>query len=154
MLTNACQYAIRSILYLAINSNESKKIGVKKIAEELETPLPFLAKLLQKLTKTNLVSSTKGPHGGFYLSKKDTENTIWNVIECIDNIDKFDNCFLGLAKCNDLNPCPVHFIAAPFKQAILENFRDITIEEYVAKIKDTGHVISLKNLVPLKTVNS
>ncbi|RLD23857.1 MAG: transcriptional regulator, partial [Bacteroidetes bacterium] len=45
MLSNACQYAIRSMLYLAMLSDESKIIGVKKIAEELEAPQPFLAKL-------------------------------------------------------------------------------------------------------------
>ena len=65
MLSNACQYAIRSILYLSMHSNESHKVGVKVIADELETPQPFLAKLLQQLAKKNLVSSIKGPHGGF-----------------------------------------------------------------------------------------
>ena len=69
MLTNACKYAIRSILYLAMHTNEQHKVGVKKIAEELESPQPFLAKLLQQLNKGKLVSSTKGPNGGFYLSK-------------------------------------------------------------------------------------
>jgi len=66
MLSNACKYAIRSILYLAINNKENKKFGVKKIAAELETPQPFLAKLLQQLTRNKLVSSAKGPTGGFY----------------------------------------------------------------------------------------
>lgn len=153
MLSNACKYAIRSILYLAINSNESKKIGVKTIAEELETPQPFLAKLLQKLTRDKLVSSTKGPNGGFYLNQKNKEYAIWDVVKSIDGTSKFDNCFLGLKKCNDKNPCPVHFIAAPFKQSILSNFQDKTIEEYVETIKNTRQVISLKDLDPLDSHN-
>ncbi len=146
MLSNACKYAIRSILYLAINSTESNKIGVKVIAEELETPQPFLAKLLQQLTRDKLVSSTKGPHGGFYLNQKNRKNAIWDVIISIDGSYKFDNCFLGLAKCDDRNPCPVHFIVSPFKEKILESFRDKTIEEYVVEIKNTNRVISLKDL--------
>lgn len=146
MLSNACKYAIRSILYLAINSSEENKIGVKIIAEELETPQPFLAKLLQQLTRDKLVSSTKGPNGGFYLSQKNLKNAVWDVIISIDGSDKFDNCFLGLAKCDDRNPCPVHFIVSPFKEKILGSFRDKTIEEYVVEIKNTNRVISLKNL--------
>ena len=63
MLSNACKYAIRSVLYLAIKTDESNKVGVKKIADDLESPQPFLAKLLQQLNKGNLVSSTKGPNG-------------------------------------------------------------------------------------------
>ncbi|MDT0553770.1 RrF2 family transcriptional regulator [Urechidicola vernalis] len=146
MLSNACKYAIRSVLYLAIHSNESKKIGVKAIAEELETPQPFLAKLLQQLSRDNLVSSTKGPNGGFFLSDMDKQNAIWNVIESIDGTDKFDNCFLGLKKCNGENPCPVHFIVAPFKETILADFRDKTIEKYVTSMQGTRQVITLKDL--------
>lgn len=61
MLTNATKIAIRATLYLAMFSNETKKLGVKHIAETLEIPKPFLAKLLQKLNKNDIVSSTKGP---------------------------------------------------------------------------------------------
>lgn len=65
MLTNACKYAIRSILFLAMHTDETKRIGVKIIAEEVDIPQPFLSKLLQKLTGNGLVSSTKGPMVGF-----------------------------------------------------------------------------------------
>ncbi len=50
MLSNACKYAIRSMLYLVLHTDETKKIGAKKIAEDLDAPQPFLAKLLQQLT--------------------------------------------------------------------------------------------------------
>jgi len=151
MLSNACQYAIRSILYLAIHTDETKKIGVKKIAEELETPQPFLAKLLQQLTKNKLVSSTKGPNGGFYLNDKNKENAIWDIVKNIDGTEKFEQCFLGLAKCGDENPCPVHYIAAPFRKKVLSDFRDKTILQFSEEIKASGKVISLKEFDPLKS---
>jgi len=150
MLSNACKYAIRSVLYLAIKTDEGHKVGVKKIADDLESPQPFLAKLLQQLNKGNLVSSTKGPNGGFYLSKKDKENAVWDIIKNIDGTSKFDDCFLGLSECSDDNPCPVHFIVSPFKQKLLNNFKDKTITQYVAEIKQSGKVISLKNFDILK----
>ncbi len=145
MLSNACKYAIRAILYLAIQTDETIKIGVKKIADDLETPQPFLAKLLQQLNKGHLVSSTKGPNGGFYLSKNDKENTVWDIVKIIDGTTKFDDCFLGLSKCSDENPCPIHFLVSPFKEKLLNNFRDKTISQYVFEIKQTGKVLSLKD---------
>lgn len=145
MLSNACKYAIRAILYLAIETDEVKKIGVKKISEELETPQPFLAKLLQQLTKAKLVSSTKGPNGGFYLTKKDKENAVWDIVINIDGTAKFDDCFLGLSKCSDESPCPIHFIVSPFKEKLLKNLRDKTITQYVDEMKQTGKVLSLKD---------
>lgn len=150
MLSNACKYAVRAVLYLALQTDENNKIGVKKIAEELETPQPFLAKLLQQLNKANLVSSTKGPNGGFYLSKQDNKNAVWDIIISIDGSSKFDDCFLGLSKCSDENPCPIHFIVSPFKEKLLENLKDKTITQYVDEMKQTGKVLSLKAFDVLK----
>ncbi|WP_420399274.1 RrF2 family transcriptional regulator [Flagellimonas sp.] len=144
MLSNACKYAIRSILYLAMYIKEDEKVGVKKIAEALETPQPFLAKLLQQLAKNKLVSSHKGPTGGFFLDEHNLENSIWDVVKCIDGTSKFDSCFLGLPSCGDENPCPVHFTVAPFKKKIYADFKDKTIKEFVAEIKQKGRHISLK----------
>lgn len=146
MLSNAAKYAIRSILYLAMYTDRKKKIGVKKIAEELSTPQPFLAKLLQQLTKSKLVSSTKGPNGGFYLSEANKQNSIWDIIENIDGTVKFEECFLGLKKCEDANPCPVHYIAVPFRKQILLDFKDKTIIEFSKEIELSGSVLSLKKI--------
>jgi Rrf2 family protein len=145
MLSNACKYAIRSMLYLVLHADETKKIGVKKIAEDLDTPQPFLAKLLQQLTRSRLVSSTKGPNGGFFLNKKNKEKSVWDIIRSIDGTEKFNQCFLGLSKCGDENPCPVHFTVSPFKEKILEDFRDKTILQWADEIKNSGTVLSLKD---------
>lgn len=145
MLSNACKYAIRSVLYLSVHNEENKKVGVKKIADELEVPQPFLAKLLQQLTKAKLVSSAKGPSGGFYLNKNNLKNAVWDIIKCIDGTTKFDNCFMGLSSCNDLNPCPVHFTVAPFKKKLMADFKDKSILEFTENIKLKGRHISLKD---------
>lgn len=151
MLSNACKYAIRAILYLAIQTDEKTKVSVKKIADALETPQAFLSKLLQQLNKGNLVSSTKGPNGGFYLSEKDKEHAVLDIIKNMDGTSKFEDCFLGLSTCSDENPCPVHFIVSPFKEKLLENFRDKTISQYAIEIKQSGKVLSLKDFDVLKT---
>jgi len=150
MLSNACQYAIRSVLYLSIHSNDKKRIGVKKIATELETPQPFLAKLLQQLAKSELVSSIKGPNGGFYLTEKIQRIHFGTSVKCIDGVDKFETCFLGLSSCSDENPCPVHFIVSPFKDKLLNDFRDKTIAQFTEEIKLTGRVLSLKDFNALE----
>jgi Rrf2 family protein len=144
MLSNACQNAIRSVLYLAMFSDKEKKIGVKPLAENLEIPQPFLAKVLQNLNKADIVSSVKGPYGGFYLDKTSTK-TVWDIIICIDGTKKFDNCFLGLSKCSDESPCPVHFSVKPFKEKIMSDFKEKTIFEFANEIKNSNKVISLKD---------
>ncbi len=145
MLSNACQYAIRSVLYLALYGDENNKLGAKAIAEELEVPQPFLAKLLQKLSKRHLISSLKGPNGGFFLSKKDKRNTIFDIINCIDGTAAFSACFLGLKQCSDINPCPVHFTVAPFKEKLMLDFREKNIEKFAKEIQ-TKENVTIKNI--------
>ena len=147
MLTNAGQYAIRAVIYLGIHSSRDKKLGAKTIAQELEVPQAFLAQLLRKLTVDKLISSSKGPGGGFYLEDHNRKNTLWQVIVSIDGAYRFDQCFLGLSKCDDANPCPVHHMVSPFKQKMLFNFKEKTIDQLIAEIKDNGTIISLK--IPL-----
>ena len=147
MLTNACKYAIRAVIYLALNSDADKKLGAKLIANELDVPQPFLAKLLRKLSADKLISSSKGPGGGFYLDQANTNNTLWNVVCSIDDQQKLNDCFLGLVKCNSDNPCPVHYIAAPFKEQLLNDFKKKTIADMAQEMVENGTVITLNRFI-------
>lgn len=148
MLSNASKYAILSTLYLAEHSNEERKISVKEIAENIDVPSPFLAKLFQQLVRGKIISSTKGPHGGFYLSDKNKQKNVLDIIDNIDGLNKLNGCFLGLNECDATNPCPVHFIVVPFKNNILAKFRDITIMEFSKEISDKGDLLTIKNDIP------
>jgi len=146
MLSNASKYAIRSVLYLAEYSNENKKFGAKKISEELEIPLSFIAKILQQLAKNNVISSVKGPRGGFYTSPENLQKNICAILEVIENGQIFEGCFLGLPKCSNENPCPVHHIVAPFKKALLDKFKNQTIADFADEVKTNGSYLSLKGI--------
>jgi Rrf2 family iron-sulfur cluster assembly transcriptional regulator len=148
MLSNASKYAIISTLYLAEHSNEERKISVKEIAENIDVPSPFLAKLFQQLVRGKIISSSKGPHGGFFLSEKNKQKNVLDIIDNIDGLNKLNGCFLGLNECDATNPCPVHYIVAPFKNNILEKFRDITIMEFAKEISDKGDLLTIKNESP------
>lgn len=146
MLSRASKYAILSTLFLAEHTNEEKKISVKTIAKSIDVPNAFLAKLFQQLVRGNVISSTKGPNGGFYLTKENGKNTVLDIIENIDGLSRIDECFLGLNKCDGTNPCPVHFIVEPFKNKIMEKFRDKTIIEFSKEITNKGRVLTLKEI--------
>ncbi|GAB4206522.1 MAG: Rrf2 family transcriptional regulator [Bacteroidia bacterium] len=108
MLSQKCKYALRCVLYLSLESSENKKIGSAEIAEHLKIPAAFTSKILQQLVSNSIVSSTKGPNGGFYLSKENKKKKLIDIVECIDGLDFFHQCGLGLDKCSDKKPCPLH----------------------------------------------
>ena len=148
MLSRASKYAILSTLFLAEHVKDDKKISVRVIAESIDIPSPFLAKLFQQLVKGKIISSTKGPHGGFYLTKKNQQKSVLDIIENIDGLNRLNECFLGLSEWDGSNPCPVHFIVEPFKNSILGKFRDKNIMEFSEEIVSQGRKLSIKDISP------
>lgn len=134
MFSKSCQYAIRAVLYLAEEGQDGQCVGVKEIAENLGVPGPFLAKLLQQLSRNHIIGSTKGPHGGFCMGPKHLEGSLIKVIECIDGPDVFSSCVLGLPTCNATNPCPLHYQSLTYKQGMLKLLKDKTIAEVAQQV--------------------
>jgi Rrf2 family protein len=108
MFSKSCQYAIRAVIYLARHHQDGHASGVKEIAGELNAPQQFLAKVLQQLVRHDLVGSTKGPNGGFWLEEKHLSNPVYKIIECVDGPSVLSSCILGLPNCSNMNPCPFH----------------------------------------------
>ena len=139
MISNQSKYAIRGILYLAIHGSEMNKLGSKEVGEEINVPIPFLAKTFQHLSRKNLITSNKGPKGGFYLDKDQLSGNLMAVIESIDGNDAFNSCYIGLPKCSDQNPCAIHHIAGPLRNQMKETLENKTIADFA---KDTKKGIS------------
>lgn len=136
MFSNSSKYAIKAVLFLAINSSEDRKIMVKDIAEPINVPQPYIAKLLQELSRQNLISSTRGPKGGFYLSDKDKKQPLKRIVSAIDGENRLSACLLSLENCDDEKPCPLHKLAAPLRTKLLESLENKTICDLAIDIKD------------------
>lgn len=134
MLSQKCKYAIRSVLYLSIHSSEKKKISALKISKDLKMPEAFTSKILQHLVANKVLSSSKGPGSGFYLSEKNKKKKIIDIIKSIDGDDIFTKCGLGLNECSDKRPCPLHQYFVKIRSIFLEATSNTTIEELAQKI--------------------
>ncbi len=144
MLSNASKYAVRAVLFLAMKSNEDTKFGAVQISRDLNVPQAFIAKLLQQMARENIISSTKGPKGGFYFTEKNGKRNVCDIIELIDGEGVFTRCFMGLPNCGDAKPCPVHHIVGPFRKQILEQFLHKNINELAQDVEANGSFLSLK----------
>lgn len=132
MLSNTCKYALRALIYLGKFSEEDKRIGIKKISEDLNLSSPFLGKILQNLVKQKLLISTKGPNGGFALGKKANEITLWDIVTKVDGEEFFTNCLISLEPCKTHDPtkpfCPVHSQYEKLRSEISVFYKETTLE--------------------------
>ena len=141
MFSKGCQYGMRAVLFLAVYSSLQKRLGVVEIADKLEVPKHFLAKILQQLAKEKLISSTKGPSGGFYLNKENRQQNLKDVIIALDGNQIFTDCILGLKECSSEKPCPLHFQAYGIREGLKYQIEHQTIDEIAEKIIRTNLTI-------------
>lgn len=135
MLSNQSKYAIRGVIYLAVHASEKEKKGSKEVGENINVPIPFLAKTFQNLNKEKLITSSKGPNGGFYLNEEQLQGNLMNIITCIDGEDSLISCQIGLPECSDENPCAIHHIAAPMRNKLIEELEKKSIQEFANDMK-------------------
>lgn len=136
MLSKSCEYAIRAVLYLSIHSDVDNKIGIKVIAKELNIPGQFLNKILQKLVKNNLVYSTKGNTGGFYVDWDIRKKPVLSIVEIVDGLDGFQKCSMGLNKCSHKKPCAFHNNFQKHRMQMLHVLKKTNILDLSADIKN------------------
>lgn len=110
MFSKSCEYGLRATIYIAQQSLLGNKIGAKVIAKEIGSPEAFTGKILQELTKNNIIQSIKGPYGGFLIEKPQMKKTkLKDIVKVLDGNKTYSGCGLGLQLCNDKKPCFLHF---------------------------------------------
>jgi Rrf2 family iron-sulfur cluster assembly transcriptional regulator len=138
MLSNSCRYGIRAVIYLASQPEWAGKTGIKKISSDLDLPMPFLAKILQQLTKQKILSSTKGPHGGFSILRDPQTITLYDIVKTIDGEEIFTNCIMHNGPCitidNTKKPCPLHEDYSKTRIDRVNLFRNKTIYDLARKV--------------------
>ncbi len=82
--------------------------GAAAIANEIGAPQNYLGKLLKQLAEHGILESQKGYGGGFRLKKAADQITLYDVVEPIEHVSRWNGCFLGRKRCNDHAPCAVH----------------------------------------------
>ena len=143
MLSKSCKYAIRATVFIASKAKENIKVGVKEIAEEIEAPVAFTGKILQTLNKNKIVTSLKGPYGGFYCTEDQLDLPIIEVVSTIDGMSVFKDCVFGLHQCSDDHPCPMHFEYSRTRDQIYTSFQNTSIRSLADNL-NTG-IAFLKN---------
>lgn len=131
IFSKSCEYALRAVLYLGLKSDAVQKISVKEIAKEIESPVPFTAKILQQLSKQKIIGSVKGPNGGFFIEKTKKPVTILHIVEAIEGDDFLNRCIIGLKNCSEKKPCPLHSQFVAHRTAIKELFKSKTIHDLI-----------------------
>jgi Rrf2 family protein len=142
IFSKTCEYAIRSVLFIAHRTARGERVGIKEIAAGIDSPEHFLAKILQGLSRKGLVSSAKGPTGGFYMEMESLKRPLSEIVAAVDGDSLFYGCGLGLKECSEIEPCPLHHEFKDIRTRIHQMLNSITIGNFNEELMKG--VLSLK----------
>jgi Rrf2 family protein len=145
MFSKSTEYALRATIFIAQKGSEESKLSIDEISKAIGSPRPFTAKILQLLTKDNrIVSSVRGPNGGFFITEKAKKLPSRCILEAMSEDEILEKCVLGLIQCSEKNACPMHAEYKLIKQQIIQLFENKTIQLLVDEI-DNGARVSSKS---------
>jgi len=135
MFSKACEHAIRAALFISIKSRNGSRLGIAEIARQIDAPVPFTAKILQRLAREGLIASMKGPNGGFYIDAKARPVTLASIVKAVDGSDDaLHVCILGLKACSDHFPCPIHNEVKSYKNQLRMVMCEATLQQLSADL--------------------
>ncbi len=105
MFSQSTEYALRAAVWLA--ENEGQPQTTQQIAEATRVPAPYLAKMLQSLSRAKLVRGSRGVGGGFELMRPASGVSILDIVNAVDPIRRIESCPLDLAA-HRVRLCPLH----------------------------------------------
>lgn len=137
MFSKATEYALRATIFIAQKGTEEKKLSIDEIAKAIDSPKSFTAKILQSLTKDNhIISSVRGPNGGFYLTEKSKKLPVRTILKAMGEEEVLEKCVLGLKQCSELQPCPMHEQYKSIRKQLKDLFVAKSIQQFASEIKD------------------
>lgn len=148
MFSKTTEYALRATIYIARNGTFEKKLGIQEISKAIDSPQSFTAKILQMLTKDNkVVSSAKGPHGGFYITEAAKKLPAVAILEAVNDQRILKRCILGLHECSEVNPCPMHNEFKKIRQLLTNLFETKTIGNLADEMRGKNVFINNSKIV-------
>lgn len=107
MISKTGLHAVKALAVLA-TLPEGQHMGAAAIAEQIGAPRNYLGKLLQSMAREGLVEGLKGLNGGFRLAQEAGKISLMDIVDRIDQVSRWNGCFLGRSACNCEEPCAIH----------------------------------------------
>ncbi|WDE13052.1 Fe-S cluster assembly transcriptional regulator IscR [Thalassomonas haliotis] len=128
-LTSKGRYAVTAMLDVAIHA-VSGPVPLADISERQGISLSYLEQLFSRLRKSGLVTSVRGPGGGYRLGKCSAQIAVAHIISAVDESVDATKC-LGQGNCQGGSQCLTHSLWADLSQRIEDFLQNISLAELI-----------------------
>ena len=125
LLTKESDYAIRALLVLARNPDET--ISSKTIAEMEKIPLQFLRRILQTLTKAGMITTREGVNGGVRLAVAADSLSLSKIITLYQGEIQFTECLFRKKVCHNRANCVLRHRIMAIENSVANELSAVSI---------------------------
>ncbi|MBV1920961.1 MAG: Fe-S cluster assembly transcriptional regulator IscR [Pseudomonadales bacterium] len=130
-LTTKGRYAVTAMLDLALHADQGP-ISLADISERQGISISYLEQLFAKLRRNELVSSVRGPGGGYRLSRESAEIFVAQVVDAVDEPVDVTRCE-GQGNCQNGEPCLTHYLWEDLSQQLHQFLSAISLQSLVER---------------------
>ena len=130
MLSRSSVYALQATLHLA-RQPDDELVSAATMAERLELPPEYLAKVLRRLALEGTLTSTRGAYGGYRLAVPAEDLTVARVVEPFEEVEPPKVCLLG-GPCHSERPCTAHMRRLEWNAARLRILERTTLHDLLS----------------------
>jgi Rrf2 family protein len=132
-LSKKADYALIAMKHLAQNQ-DAPSTSTREIAESYDIPIELMAKVLQRLVRTGLLTSHQGTRGGYALSRPSASITVADVIQAIDGPLTVTACSTDNSGCEQYSKCNIRDPLWRIRARIVEALGTVTLAEMASEI--------------------
>lgn len=128
LYSKACQYVIRTLGSL-VNQKQGEIFTAQKLCAEAKIPESYTRKILQFLVREKFLKAVRGPGGGYQLVRSPAGISVLDVIYTVEGKEHFDNCILGMHRCDSKKPCSLHNAWLKGKEKVIGSLQKLKVSE-------------------------
>ena len=126
-ITRKLEYALIALRHIQ-GQSEDKVVSAKEISGVYRIPLQLLAKILQELSKHDILEAIQGAHGGYRLKKSLDQMNLTALIKILEGPIGIMDCSLD-TNCVQLDICNIRKPINRVNDAIISMFDNLTLSE-------------------------
>jgi Rrf2 family iron-sulfur cluster assembly transcriptional regulator len=154
-LTTKGRFAVTAMIDLAMRQDQGP-VTLAGISQRQSISLSYLEQLFGKLRRFNLVDSTRGPGGGYTLSRAGDEITVADIIVAVDEPLDATQCG-GKGNCHSQESnhgqCMTHDLWSNLNKKMVEYLESVSLSDLVMSQDNRGHAVIDAVIPHAKSVN-
>ena len=142
-LTTKGRFAVTAMVDLAMRGGKGP-VTLAGISERQKISLSYLEQLFGKLRRSNIVTSVRGPGGGYRLARPAAQIPVSEIILAVDEPLDATSCG-GRGDCMDGNECITHELWQGLTKTIYAYLAEVNLQEMVdAQKKEQPEAVNVK----------